>query len=629
MCGIIGYRGNGRPENLKQLSTQLHHRGPDDEGFYFGERVGLAHRRLSIIDLSPLGHQPMGNEDGQIQVVFNGEIYNYLELRKELLDTGHHQFKSQSDTEVIVHLYEEFGPACFTKLNGMFALAIWDNKKQALILARDRVGEKPLFYGEINGVFYFSSELKVFSALPGFDHKLNPQTFFQYLDQGYCPGPDTIFSSVKKLGAGEFLVYQNNQIKIEKYWSLPALAGKSNSNFQEAISQLDSLINDAVKIRLMSDVPLGVFLSGGLDSSLIAYYAGKNSHQKIKTFTISFGDQSFDEAPYADQVAKLLNTEHSVATVSETELLSTIDDLPAIMDEPLADSSIIPTYWLSKTTRQHVTVALGGDAGDELFFGYQTFQAWRYWLLLKSQPAFIRQFLKSAIQKLPSHAGYFSADFKLKRALLNFDSDSYRQHFRWFSSFTVDELSRLVKSSSALDYHQTWPAEDYSDPLNQSASLYQKYYLTDDIFTKVDRASMAVSLETRAPLVDYRLIEFANNLPTAFKFQNNQGKYILKKLAEKYLPKSIIYREKHGFPSPVDAWLRGPLKARAGELFAPARIKKQGLFNPDFVQFLWTDFLAGNHYRARQIWTLFIWQLWAEKYLTGSFPPFEPVHRVS
>ncbi|NMC51658.1 asparagine synthase (glutamine-hydrolyzing) [Candidatus Kuenenbacteria bacterium] len=615
MCGIVGYCGAGNQDNLKSLSKLLHHRGPDDEGFYFDELVGLAHRRLSIIDLSPLGHQPMSSEDDSLQIIFNGEIYNYQALKNELLATGRHQFKSHSDTEVILHLYEDLGTACFAKLNGMFALAIWDKNKQELILARDRVGEKPLYYAEINNVFYFSSELKVFPSIAGFTKKLNHQVFLKYLDQGYCPGPNTIFESVQKLGAGEFLVYKNNQIKIEKYWTLPTLADKSALTFSEAVSQLDNLIDEAVKIRLMSDVPLGVFLSGGLDSSLVAYYAQNNSSQKIKTFTISFGEKSFDESPHAAEVAKLLNTDHHVAQVSAAELLSTIDGLPSILDEPLADSSIIPTYWLSKKTRASVTVALGGDAGDELFFGYQTFKAWRYWQILRSQPAFIRQSLKSLVNILPSRSGYFSADFKFKRAILNFDADFYNQHFRWFSPFTLGELGELVKSPDTLDYHHSWPAEDYSKSLNQSAALYQKYYLTDDIFTKVDRASMAVSLETRAPLVDYRLIEFANSLPPDFKFHHGQGKYILKKLAEKYLPENIIYREKHGFPSPVDAWLRGPLKSRAEELFSGEKIIKQALLNPEFVQFLWQDFLSGNHYRARQIWPLFIWQLWAEKYL--------------
>lgn len=696
MCGIVGFIGNGGDEGLlKRMTERIHHRGPDDDGFLIQTRtnaasnanqrddptsfpplakgrmqggVYLGMRRLAIIDVSG-GKQPIFNEDGMIGVVYNGEIYNYKELRLELEKAGH-IFKTHSDTESIVHGYEEWGTGVFSHLNGMFAVALWDARNNRLVLGRDRVGEKPLMFAEWNGTFYFGSELKVFMEIPGFPKDIQKESFIKFIDQGYVWGVDTILQNVKRLGAGGWLVYEKGKMEIGKYWSIDGslmtrdetifsrnttsdalgrnfttqkLLDPSSSRFatlDDSIQTLETLLSDAVKIRLMSEVPLGVFLSGGLDSSLIAYYAQKHSSQNVKTFSIKFSDESFDESKYARKVAEFLGTEHTELEVGEQELLSMIDDLPSVMDEPLADSSIIPTYWLSKLTREHVTVALGGDAGDELFWGYQTFHAWKYWNALRRVPGFLRSFGAALVSRLPSGSDYFSLDFKLKRGLLNFDQDPVVQHFRWFSPFTIKELERLchregaqatVAISLSRAYHRDCfvePRNDSMGVLEQSAYLYQKYYLTDDIFTKVDRASMANSLETRAPFVDYRLIEFANQLPNEYKLRDGEGKYILKKLAERVLPNEITNRysnrggsflndlfspRKHGFPSPVDRWMRGPLKEKVSRCFSEKVIREQGLLNHEYMQFLWKDFLNGNHYRARQIWTLFVWQMWLKQ----------------
>lgn len=640
MCGIVGIVGNGSEEQLKEMTEKIHHRGPDDDGFLIdangantandanvrGTFLGM--RRLSIIDLST-GKQPIYNEDHTIGVVYNGEIYNYLELKKQLEEKGH-TFTTKSDTEIIVHAYEEYGVDCFSHFNGMFAVALWDSNTQTLVLGRDRTGEKPLYYA-VGGdtTLYFSSELKALQA-PLKDtnndknnHKIDSASLLKFIDQTYIPGNETIYNSVKKLGAGEYLVWKDDQYEISSYWQLPEVSHKKPSDpLEQKVDELDQLLSDAVRIRLMSEVPLGVFLSGGLDSSLIAHYAQENTEKNIKTFTIRFDDSTFNEAPYASIIAKHLGTDHIESHVSDKEVLSIIDDLPKIMDEPFADTSIIPTYWLAKKTREHVTVALAGDGGDELFMGYHTFQAWGMWKHLRKQPKFLRSTLTTFANILPSSPGYFSFDFKLKRALNNFDKHSIAQHFRWFSPFSEKELLQLFKSDivsektckTYLDYDFANISEQKDARVN-SAALYQKFYLTDDIFTKSDRASSAVSLETRAPFVDHRIIAFANDLPTEYKYRNGETKYILKKLAERYLPEEIIYRPKHGFSAPVDTWLRGPLKERAEALFSTDALDRLGLFDTRYIQTIWYDFLNGNHYRARQIWTLFIWQLWSEYYI--------------
>jgi len=648
MCGIVGFVGNdGNEQLLRRMAERVRHRGPDDDGFFIhtptsstahvhrwetdlrlrgapkGGGVFLGMRRLSIIDCSG-GKQPIFNEDGTVGVVHNGEIYNYKALRLELEKAGH-VFKTHSDTESIVHGYEEWGIDVFSHLNGMFAIALWDGRHHRLVLGRDRVGEKPLMYFLWNGTLYFGSELKVFFEIPGFPRELNKQSFARFIDQGYVWGNDTVAQNVKRLGAGEYLTYEGGSVRIGAYWSIPTFhvseqTGKWTSE-QDAVRELDSLLSEAVRIRLMSEVPLGVFLSGGLDSSLIAYYAQNHSSQNIKTFSIKFSDESFDESGYARKVAEVLGTEHTELEVGDQELLSIIDELPMIMDEPLADSSVIPMYWLSKLTREHVTVALGGDGGDELFWGYQTFHAWRAWSMVRRLPGFLRLIGAKAVSLLPSSDAYFSLDFKLKRGLFNFDADPIKQCFRWFSPFTTQEVSKLLVGATAdvvYNCELNMPACIRGDVLEQSAYLYQTYYLTDDIFIKVDRASMSNSLETRAPFVDYRLIEFANSLPAKVKFRRGKTKYILKRLGERVLPREIAHREKHGFPSPIDRWMRGPLKERVSGCFHETVIKEQGLLNPEYVLFLWQDFLNGNHYRARQIWTLFVWQMWYNGFIQKS-----------
>lgn len=626
MCGIAGIIGEGSEAQLKTMVERIHHRGPDDDGFlidtHSSEHVGayMGMRRLAIIDVAG-GKQPLYNADKSIGVVFNGEIYNFHELRRELEHEGY-QFNTNTDTEVIVYLYEKYSFAAFEKLAGMFAIAIWDANYSRLVLVRDRAGEKPLYYAEHEGTIYFASELKVFESVSGLFHDLNQTALVKFIDQSYVGGSDSIFSSIHKLSPGSYLVFEKGNSRIERYWELPQVSKRSDLTFDRAVHALDALLSDTVKAQLVSDVPLGVFLSGGIDSSLVTYYAQQHLSHNVKTFTVMFDDESFNEAPFASIVAEHLGTDHTVEHVSDEQVLSIIDSLPEILDEPFADSSIIPTYWLSKMTRKHVTVALGGDGGDELFMGYQTFQAWDYWKHMKRQPAIVRKSLARLVSMLPSSSSYFSLDFKLKRSLLNFDKDEYNQHFRWFSAFSTSELGALFDTDAMnvdiddyIHYKKSWPAEHYRDPIMQSAHLYQTYYLPDDVFTKVDRASMSVSLETRAPLVNHELMAFVNSLPTDYKIRNGETKYILKKLAERYLPKEIVYRPKHGFPSPVDAWLRGPLKEKADALFARETVERLGLLNAEIVQKYWIDFLRGNHYRARQIWTLFIWQLWSEYYV--------------
>ncbi len=608
MCGIAGIIGAGDEKIIHKMAQSIKHRGPDEDGFFIDEKnkVFLGMRRLSIIDLKG-GRQPIYNEDRSIAALYNGEIYNFQELRKELEEKGH-KFYTNTDTEVIVHLYEEVGEDFVHKLNGMFAICLWDKNNQKLILARDRMGQKPLYYFTRHNTLSFSSEIK---ALHFLDQPISSKSVLNFVDQGYIAGEDTIFKGIKRLLPGHLLIYQKHSISIKKWWQQEK--DSEDMSLNEVEERLSDLLEDAVRIRLIADVPLGVFLSGGIDSSLIAYYAQKNSKQKIKTFTVRFPYKSFDESDYARKAASVIQSEHIEEEVSGRELIDIVQNLPYLSDEPFADTSFIPTYILSQKTRKYVKVALGGDGADELFWGYQTFYALGLWKLLRKLPAV--DLIRRIANYIPVSGKYFSLGFKIKRALLNFEKDPYNLHFRWFSSFTKDEIFSLfspefISSDEILNYFNyssSFPLEDRDGSLeNLFSCLYQNFYLPDDILMKVDKASMAVSLEARAPFLDFRIVNFANTLPDGYKFHKNTGKYILKKLAEKHFPPELVYRKKHGFAAPVGMWLRYNLLDLAEDLFSLKNLQNSGIFNTEVVRDMWSRFLQGDNYRERQIWTLFI-----------------------
>ena len=621
MCGICGFVGEGRRQDLELMVSSLSHRGPDDRGVDWVEGVGLGHTRLSILDLSASGHQPMYDANHKVGVVFNGEIYNYLELKQELEARGY-TFSSTSDTEVIIYLYQEYGDNCFEKLSGMFAIAIYDFLQQKTILARDRLGKKPLYYAVLGGNLIFGSELKSLLAHPMIKRELDLESISLYLFYEYVPTPRTIFKNIFKLEPATILDFQSGQVSKKNFWRPPA--EKSRLSFGEAINILDEKINQATASRLVSDVPLGVFLSGGLDSSAVAYYAQRNSSQPIKTFSIGFDESSFDESAYARQVSNFLGTEHYHQSLTATDSLKLIPRIAELLDEPMADASIVPTYLLSLFTKGKVTVALGGDGGDELFAGYPTFQAEKLaaWYLLL--PSVLRKkIIEPLVNLLPAGETNFSLGFKLRKFVAGTNPDQIRRHQEWLSAFSREERSKLFKPEvwekveGLDDYEHLAPylAEvETSEPGNRLLYSYMRSYLLDGVMVKVDRASMMASLETRSPLLDYQVVEFAQTLPYRYKLWGFKTKYIFKKMMSGKLPASIIWRAKKGFGVPLTRWLRYELRDWCDRVLSQEKIDQYNLFNYDYVNQIKQEHFSGEADHRKKLWTLLVFCLWAEKW---------------
>jgi asparagine synthase (glutamine-hydrolysing) len=633
MCGIIGFLTSktvGIPnyEVLRKMRESLVHRGPDDQGEYIrsldkeGPFVFLGHRRLSIIDLAG-GHQPLSNEDETVWVIFNGEIYNFRELREELKGRGH-QFHTRSDTEVIAHAYEEYGENCFKHFNGMFAIGIWDEFGKRLILSRDRLGKKPLYYSFVNETFLFTSELKALLSYPGFSRKVDSLSLAKYLFFEYIPSPHTIFKDAKKLPPASYLIWQKNMIETKEYWSPFGLERiEKNLSEVEAEARILELLRQSVKRRLISDVPLGVFLSGGIDSSAITALAQIESSGKIKTFSIGFEDPSFDESKYASLASKYLRTEHHEQRMTPADLLRIVPNLPDILDEPMADASILPTYLLSQFTRKHVTVALGGDGGDELFAGYPTYLAHRFAWQYERFFGNLHPIITFLGNLLPVSDDNISFDFKVKKFLSGIGYPDGIRNAVWLGSFSFPDLKKVLSPDINGQYDRTLLVEDISlyeegFPLKDQGTLLQfldlKLYLQESILVKVDRASMACSLEVRAPFLDYELVEFVMGLPSHFKLKRFTSKYILKKAMKNYLPSEVIRRKKKGFGVPIAKWVKGPLKELFGDLLSHDRIKKEGFLNPSYVTSLFQDHLANKRDNRKQLWTLLVWELWVNRY---------------
>jgi asparagine synthase (glutamine-hydrolysing) len=633
MCGIVGFLTSNISnipdfEILRRMRETLAHRGPDDLGEYirslddYGPFVFMGHRRLSIIDLSG-GHQPLSNEDGTIWVTFNGEIYNFRELRDELERLGH-QFKTCSDTEVVVHAYEEYREECFKRFNGMFAIGIWDGLSHRLILARDRLGKKPLYYASIDGTFLFASELKAILTYPNFSRKIDPLSLMKYLFYEFIPCPHTILCDARKLLPASYLIWEKERVEIKEYWSPSYGEGIENNLVEREVGdRILELLRRSVKRRLISDVPLGIFLSGGIDSSAIAALAQQEAPGKVKTFSIGFEDPSFDESNYASLVSKFLGTEHFEQRMTPKDLLDIIPHLPDILDEPMADASILPTYLLSKFTREFVTVALGGDGGDELFAGYPTYLAhklaWQYERFLGNLHPVIN-FLGDL---LPVSDNNISFDFKVKKFLSGIGYPDGIRNSVWLGSFSFQDIGKVVSSEILNYYDRIKLIEEISsykegipikDPLTFLQYLDLKLYLQESILVKVDRASMACSLEVRAPFLDYELVEFVMGLPSGLKLKGLTSKYILKKVMKNILPREVIQRKKKGFGVPIAKWVKGPLKDFFGDLLSPDRIKREGFLNPEYVASLLQDHLLNKKDNRKQLWTLLVWELWVNRY---------------
>lgn len=643
MCGIAGFLNLSTHQSRQELEIQakamgdaILHRGPDAGGVWVDPSagIGFAHRRLSIIDLSEAGAQPMTSSCGRYVICYNGEVYNFPEVRQELEQKGHN-FRGHSDTEVILESCARIGVKnTVERLIGMFAFALWDKQDETLFLVRDRLGIKPLYWSQTNSGFLFGSELKSMHAHASFQTDINYDAVASYLRYTYVPTPISIFEGTNKLQQGQILTLKKHQSPvIESYWSLEEVVKHGSANpFQgsdeDAIDHLEQLLKDCVKRRMVADVPLGTFLSGGIDSSLVTSLMQAQSAKPIKSFSIGFHDAAYNEAELAAEIAKHLGTEHTELYVTPEQVREIIPNLSNIYDEPFADSSQLPTWMVSHMTKQHVTVALSGDGGDELFGGYTRYSlAKKYSKIIYSQPRFLRQLEASVIKsfsprtlnlltkivpesKRPTLIG--DKLHKLAGVLGGNKDDFYRHlvsHWKHPNELSVNgrEIKTLLDDKSIRGL-----LPDYVDRMMYLDTLT---YMHDDILTKVDRASMDVALEVRVPLLDHRLAEFAWTIPQHMKIRNGQGKWILRQVLNRYVPNELYERPKMGFGVPVGTWLRGPLKEWAGDLLSTSNIKKHGLVNPEYVEKRWNEHLSGDRNWESGLWSILMLQSWAERWI--------------
>ncbi len=626
MCGICGFcSSDEKPVDLnilKKMTRTLQHRGPDDEGHYTGEGVALGHRRLSIIDLDT-GKQPIHNEDKTVYVVFNGEIYNFPELKKELEKKGH-RFYTKTDTEVLAHLYEEKGEQCVESLTGMFAFAIWDGKKRKLLLARDRIGIKPLYYSYIGKTFAFASEPKALLQLPWITGRLDPQGLSHYLSYDFIPAPFCIYEDIRKVPPGYQVTYQDGDLRCECYWDLD-LTDRFNGNVDE--EELCELIwkkfCQVVKTHLISDVPLGVLLSGGIDSTSVLAALRYEGVDDIKTFSIGFDDPSFDESRYFRKAASFFKTEHHEEVLAPHKLIDILPEVASILDEPLADASIMPTYLLSRFTKGYVKVALGGDGGDELFAGYPTYQAFLLSRYYEKLPWVMRSLTEAVVKRLPVAFKNMSFDFRAKKFIDGIPYPPVERHYTWMGTFSLDEKKELLARNTKRgleDLNSFYVLHDYlknksfSSELGKLLYLDTKLYLQDGVLAKVDRASMAHGLEVRVPFLDHRFVELVTGIPETLKLKGFTTKYLWKKAIRGRIPDEIGKRGKKGFGIPIAKWLCGELRDLMLELISEKRLKKQGIFNLSTVKRLVSDHLAHRVDNRKKLWNLLIFQLWWDSF---------------
>ena len=656
MCGITGIFGNLRKEefdsSIHEMSATLNHRGPDDAGTWINEENGVAfgHQRLSIIDLSSAGHQPMVSQCGRFTTVFNGEIYNHLQLRDKLNTSANKQsWKGHSDTETLVTAFSQWGiEKTLQQLVGMFAIAVWDFKEKRLFLIRDRFGEKPLYYGWSNGVFLFGSELKALQKYKRFSNQIDRGALSLYMKYMYVPTPYSIFRDIYKLEPGcilqidkgtkpptlpLFAPFRDQGINIAQWYPISNMAQAGQKNLitdqNDAVDLIEKTLLESVRSQLISDVPLGAFLSGGIDSSVITALMQKVCKDPVKTFTIGFEESSFNEAIYAKEVSRHLGTEHHELYVTSSDAFKVIPHLPTLYDEPFADSSQIPTYLASKLARESVTVSLSGDAGDELFGGYNRY-LWgsRVWNKVRWMPLIVRQTLGVAINKISVNTWDSIGNSLPNSSRVSLMGDK------------AHRMAHRLKNVKSLDdvYHSL-VTEGYKEDglvVNDKAALITKLdnndivsgivdfehrmmlldsltYLPDDILTKVDRAAMGVSLETRIPFLDYRVAELAWRLPLDTKINNGETKWPIRQVLYKYVPKVLIERPKAGFAIPVGQWIRGPLREWAADLLNEERIRREGYFNPELVQQLWQQHLSGKYDWTPRLWAILMFQAWLDK----------------
>ncbi|MGA3194146.1 MAG: asparagine synthase (glutamine-hydrolyzing) [Terriglobales bacterium] len=628
MCGIAGVVSATRESNITEavvrtMCNQIIHRGPDDEGIFVQDGTGLGMRRLSIIDLSG-GHQPVFNEDRSAWIVFNGEIYNFLELRPDLEKRGH-KFRTNCDTEVIIHLYEEMGTEFVQKLRGMFALAIYDKAKRKLVLARDRVGKKPLHYAFVKDKLYFSSEIKSILAVAPELAGVNSQALLEYLYYGYVPDPITAFTGIQKLPPGHLLEFENGKITIRQYWDLPEYSTHNPKSEEECLEELEARLLEATRIRLISDVPLGAFLSGGTDSSTIVALMARASSAPVKTFSIGFTKDDFNESAYARMVAQKFGTEHH-EMILEPDVVQTVEHLTSTLEEPFGDSSMLPTYYVSQMARQHVTVALSGDGGDEVFAGYDRYRIHSDRRFFENVPEWARRFFRDQVfGRLPRtmKGRKFTYNVTLPWRERYVDGLSFVPAFERDTPLLSDDFRAILRRSDdpqnvLMRYFAQAPAHD---PVSELLYVDTKTYMVGDILTKVDRMSMLNSLEVRVPILDHQFMEWVTGLPPEWKLRGSKQKYILRKLAERVgVPSQALDRPKRGFALPLVHWMRNELKETLMILLEP-RTLQRGYFEASGVRALMNDHLYGGRVLTGRIWRLLMFELWHRNFLEKFIKP--------
>jgi asparagine synthase (glutamine-hydrolysing) len=650
MCGIAGF-WQSKPvdehphELLNRMACTLAHRGPDDSGTYYDSTagLGLAFRRLSIIDLSPDGHQPMASASGRYTIIFNGEVYNFEDIRQEL---GPHPWRGHSDTEVMLAAFERWGlDSALKRFVGMFAFALWDRQEKRLHLVRDRLGIKPLYYGFVNGSFVFGSELKPLQQFPGFEARIDRDVLALYMRHSYVPSPYSIYKDIYKLKPGHVLTLSSaaGEPVVTPYWSATEIArqrllARNQGSDADVIKELEEKLTDAVRLRMIADVPLGALLSGGIDSTTVVALMQAQSGRPVKTFSIGFHEVAYNEATYAKKIAAHLGTDHTELYVTPQQAIDVIPLLPSAYDEPFADSSQVPTYLVSKLARQHVTVSLSGDGGDELFCGYLRYTRLKtVWSMLDKLPGPVARSLSSFIRLMPPNRldRFIGLLPYLGKALQ--PSPGRRLHkladvlaMGGLDTMYLHLLTQWTDPSSlVLESHEpdvvaeairnvSWLPE----PQEVAMLTDLTNYLPDDILTKVDRASMAVSLEARVPLLDHRVVEFAWGLPMRFKLRDGKQKWILRQILYRHVPPQMVERPKMGFGVPIDQWLRGPLRNWAEELLSPERLKSDGFFDVTAIRAKWEEHRSGARNWEYQLWTVLVFQDW----LTASRRHQAPLH---
>lgn len=626
MCGIVGIVNNGSlpvaREILEKMNCSILHRGPDEDGFYLNENVGLAMRRLSIIDLAS-GRQPIHNADRTKWIVYNGEIYNYLEIRKDL-EARDHRFYTNSDTEAIIHLYDEEGPDCLRNLRGMFAFAIWDEVDRSLFIARDRVGKKPLLYSQQpNGDLIFGSEFRALLQHPAITRDIDHDALDDYMSFLCVPAPRTAFKQIRKLEPGHWLRWKDGRIETHRYWT-PDFSRKIKISEKDAIEETTRILRESTRLRMISEVPLGAFLSGGVDSSTIVALMAEESERPVKTFSIGFEEQDYSELKYARRVAEHIGAEYNEFVVKPNAL----EVLPTLVEhygEPYADSSAIPTYYVARETRKHVTVALNGDGGDESFAGYERYSA----MLLAEQyrriPRAVRNTLiEGTVGMLPSSELKRSRLRDLKRFLRAANLPRSERYFSWVSTFdtaakakiyTDEFLSDSGGRNSAEVLDEWFARSNGSGVLDSVMYTDQMTYLPNDLLVKVDIATMANSLEARSPFLDHKVIEFAASLPEGLKMRRYEPKSLLKKVASRLVPREVIYRRKMGFGVPIGKWFRGEMKDFVRDALLSEKARGRGIVRPDVVEKYVTEHIGGERDHSFQLWTLLMLELWFQRFI--------------